>query len=336
MGILKRALRITWRHRALWLFGILLALFGGSRSGGGGGGGSNGSSSGSLAQLPQILGYQLDGSDLERFSQGPSVSPGAVVAILLGVLIFALALIALSIIVRYVSTGALIGMVDEVERTETTSIRSGCRMGWSRFLQLFAISLLLGIPTAIVLLGMLLIILLPLPMVILGAKGGMAALVALGVLAMIGLFLLWFLIALVVGTIISVLIEFMYRRCMLAGNGVLEAIREGFWMVRRNIRDAGITWLLLFGIQLVASIVLIPIALLGAGIIVALAVAAWAVTQTVIAAILTGLPTLLVLIAALVCVQGLIIVFRSTVWTLVYREIDGRTESMAPIVEGLG
>ena len=37
VGILKRAVKLTWRNRALWFFGILLAL-----TSGGGGGGANG------------------------------------------------------------------------------------------------------------------------------------------------------------------------------------------------------------------------------------------------------------------------------------------------------
>ncbi len=327
LAILKRAFRITCRYRALWLFGILLALFGGGGGGGGdgssGGGGDGGSS---FAQLLQILRYQLNNSDLERFSRDWALGPGAIAAIILGIVLFIVALIVLSVIIRYVCIGALIGMVDDVERTETTSIGSGFRIGWARFLRLFAISLVLGIPTAAILLGALLIALLPLPIVILGITGREVVLIALGILGMIGLFLLWILVALValvVGAVVSVLTKFMHRRCVLAGEGVLESVREGFWMVRRNIRDASIIGLLLFGIELVLSIVLITAMLVGMGIVAGLVAASWFVTRAIIAAIGTGLPALLLLIAALTLLQGLVIVFRSAVWTLVYREMDG-------------
>ena len=39
--LLKRAARITWRYKVLWIFGILLALTAGGGGGGGGGGVAN-------------------------------------------------------------------------------------------------------------------------------------------------------------------------------------------------------------------------------------------------------------------------------------------------------
>lgn len=309
-GILKRAARITWRQRALWLFGLLLAIC----SGGGGGGGGG-------RQAAQGLSYQFNHSDVDRLRSLPEPSWPLLIAFVLAAVGLVLLLILVHIVFQYLSTGALIGMVDEVEREGSTSVRSGFRTGRARFLRLLAISLLLGVPAAIVILGLLLIVLLPLPLIIMGAGRDSAALAIVGVVGMVGLFLLWLLVALVVGAVLGVLQEFMYRRCVLAGEGVLDSIRAGYDLVRRNLRDAGLTWLLLFGIRLAASVVLMPVALVALGLIAGVALAAWAIAGSVIAPLVVALPALLVAGAGLVFAKALLLVFGSTVWTLVYREL---------------
>lgn len=308
-AILKRALNITWRRRALWVFGILLALFGG----GGGNGGGSSHSSGNASQALQngFLSPQMD------------INWAVVGAIVLGVLALILVLIVISIIVRYVSTGALIAMVDEIEETDTTSVRSGFRAGWARFLHLFAIGLVLGVPVAIALIALLLLVLLPLPVIILAARTEATPLIVLGVLAMIGLFLLWLLIAIVIGAAVDLLTQFVYRRCVLAQEGVFESIRQGVAMIRRNLRDAGLTWLLLFGIELAVGMALVPVVLVGLALIVAVGGVAWAISG-VGYAMLAALPLLVLFIAAAVFVQALCLIFESAVWTLVYREISAR------------
>jgi hypothetical protein len=316
--ILKRAGRITWHHRALWLFGVLLVLFGGGSPSPA----PNGNNGGQNVQ------YRFGYTDIEGLIL-PTVNWAAVIAIMLAVLALILVLIVISIIVRYLSIGALIGMVDEVEREESTSIRSGFRTGWARFLRLFAVELLLGIPAAIIFIGLLLIVLVPLPLVIVGARGDAAILIVLGVIGMIGLFLLWLLLAIVAGVVLHVLLQFAYRRCVLAGEGVFGSIREGYHMVRRNIRDAGLTWLLLLGIRLVLSVVLVPVGLLLLAVPVSMGAAAWAISRTLVGALVAGLPLLVVAIAGLVFVEALWLIFESAVWTLVYREIPAPPEPEA-------
>ena len=56
MQVLKRAWENTWRYRALWVFGVLVALtsFHGGGSGGGGGDGSGGDNWGFDFTEPEI------------------------------------------------------------------------------------------------------------------------------------------------------------------------------------------------------------------------------------------------------------------------------------------
>lgn len=316
-AILKRAGHVTWRYRALWLFGILLALLGG-----GGGGGRDGAN----VTLQPLFQWHEPAA-----YWGPMSGP-AIVGFLLLLIAFVAVLVVVSIVVRYISEGALIGMVDEIEGSSATSIGGGFRTGWTRFLRLFAISLLVWIPAIVVITLPLLIVAAPLLLIGVSAALHTAVFGAIGVIGTIGLGLLWALFALAVAAAADLLLEFMYRRCVLEREGVFASIRGGYHMVRRNLREAGLMWLLLFGINLALGVVLVPVALLGLGLVGGPALLAWAATRTVIAALLVGMPLLLVFIAAAVFVGGLYSVFRSTVWTLTYRDIAGREQSGPPAV----
>lgn len=311
-AILKRAAEITWRHRALWLFGVLLALFGGSSGGSGGGGGGAGPS----------LQYQFGHGDLAGLQMPPEVSVALVPFILLAALVFILVMIALAVVVGYTARGALIGMVDEVERTGATSLSSGFRTGWARFLRLFAIALVIGLPATIALMVLLIVLVAPpVGVIVFGVGQDMPALAVLAGLAAVGLFLLWLVLAIVVGAVIEVLSEVMYRRAVLDLDDVFQSVREGYRVVRSNLREVGLTWLILFGIRLALNIVLMPVAILAFGLVAMPGFAAWALTGSAVAALVAALPLLLVIGAALVLAQGIYLVFHSAVWTLVYREI---------------
>ena len=138
IDLLKRAFKITWRYRALWVFGFFLALCGG---GGGGGGGSNFNFSGNR-------------SDFDGFGNIPDVPPidtSLIIALVIGLILFIIVLIVLSVIVQVVTRTALIGMVRQIVETEAVTITDGWHLGWSKEAwRLFLLGLVIGIPVAIV------------------------------------------------------------------------------------------------------------------------------------------------------------------------------------------
>jgi len=314
-AILKRSLQITWRHRALWVFGILLALF----SGGGSGGGSN---------YGQLLNYRL-----ERGQYPPGNAPlglganwpliAGLILLLLGIV---LTLIILSIMVRLLSEGALIGMVDEVERTALTTVRSGWRTAWARFLRLFGINLTIGIPMTIVLLLLLGIVLAPLLLIPLGSSIHANGLSVMGVILTVFLGLLWLLFVLVLSAAVGLLRELAYRRCVLSGEGVFHSIQDGYLLARRNLRDVGLMWLLLFGIDLGIGVLSIPLVLLGLALVAGPALVGWAIFRSIVAAVAAGVLPFLLFIAVAVFLGGLYAIFRSAAWTLTYRELAAREQ----------
>ena len=309
--VLKRAWDILWRYRALWVFGFILALTAG------GGGSSSGRVANNWGQ------YSTDRIPPEVVS--------TLIAIGIGLACLTVILIIVAAIARYVAATALIRMVDDYEETgQKRGVRQGFRLGWSRSaFRLFLIDLLIGLPVAV---AFILLFLLALAPLLLWTTKSTAA-GALGTAIAIGLGLLVILLAIVVAVILSVLKPFFRRVCVLEGLGVTEAIRHGYAMVRQNLRDVGLMWLITVGLRIGWTILMIPVVLLLLVISGALGGALALVTGGLtglalegaapwIAAALVGIPIfILVMAVPLSFLGGLFEVFLSSTWTLTYREL---------------
>ena len=223
--VLKRAWEITWRYRALWIFGIILALTtggGGFRGGGGGDG----------------IQYNLKGEDFPDFQWGQIPFPEIVntlIAIGVGLACVIVILIIAATIARYVAETALIRMVDDYEETgEKRSVRQGFRMGWSRTAwRLFLIKLLIGLPTALAFI--LLFVLAFAPLLLWATESKVAGVI--GTVTTIGLFFPILFLTIVVGVVLSLLRKFFWRACALEELGVIESIRQGFGVVKQHLKD---------------------------------------------------------------------------------------------------
>ena len=339
--VIKRALEITWRHKVLWVFGVAAALFGGTSGGAGGGGGGG----------AQPMQYTFSGDEFERWRRGipfmpgmpfgPRGWPGAgyipwnqimpVVLAVVGVLfVVGLVFLVLGILVRNTSYGALIGMVDEIEQSDRTTFRSGLRLGWGRFLRLFAINLVMGIVTAALVLVLIVVtvvgaLLVAAPLIWLGnsGSGAVAPAIIIGVGAGLVLLLLFILVAIGLSALFTLVREYTYRACVLEKRGVFDAFGVGIALMRGRLRESALMWLLLVAVNLVVGLASIPVALLGLGSAVAPALAVWGATDSVWAAIAAAIPFLTILILLAVFVGGVYFVFRSAVWTLTFRELRG-------------
>jgi hypothetical protein len=229
--------------------------------------------------------------------------------------VFVLAVLA--VVLNNISRGALIGMVREVEETSNTSVRSGWRSGRSRMWSLISIDLITAIPAFIA--AMALIALAMAPLLLLLAQRD--ALTALGILLTVILSLAVVLVLIVGGAALGIVREFAYRQCALEGKGIGRSIHEGYRMVRANLRQVGLMWLLLFGIDLAARVIAFPLVLVGFGLAAGAGAAVYAATHSIanaiVVGIMLGLPALLVM----ACVGGVYLVFRSAAWTLAYREL---------------
>src|ERR1043165_5318316 len=157
--ILRRAWYILWNYRALWVFGLVLALAVGSSAGHGSNSnyryqqnhqqnqpGSPRSMQGAFDQfqsemhklfeqgIPQI---HITGQDLTTFLW--VIGAFVLVLLIVGIMVA---------IARYVSETAVIRMVDQYEGTgNKMTVRQGFRTGWSNTSwRLFLINLIVNLP----------------------------------------------------------------------------------------------------------------------------------------------------------------------------------------------
>jgi hypothetical protein len=328
--VLKRAWHTVWHYRALWIFGILLALTTGG-----------GSWSATRGDGDQGFQYNFKGEDLFRFEMG-EMPPAEVVSILIAIGVGLACLIAILIIAttiaRYVAETALIRMVDDYEKTgQKHTVREGFRMGWSRTAwRLFLINLLIGLPTALAFI--LLFVLAFAPLLLWVTESNVAG--AIGTVTTVGLFFPILFLAIVVGVVLSLLTKFFWRACALEEMGVIESIRQGFGIVRRHLKDVVIMWLIMVAVQIgwvialiATAIVLFPaiilliivggmLASLPALLVGGLASLILEGAVPWILAGVVGLPIfILVMAAPWIFLGGLMEAFKSSVWTLTYQEL---------------
>ncbi len=322
--IIKRAFHLTLNFRALWVFGIILALVtsGSSGSSGSGNNGvrfSDGNGSGDFPWPGQGM------------PEMPQEVVNTIIAVIVGLCCFLLVLSIVTAIAYYVSEVSLIRMVDQNESTgEKATVKQGFRMGWSRAAwRLFLIDLVIALASWIAI--VLLMIVAALPLLVWFTDS--VPLQILGTVTTIGLAVLFITVLIVIGIALSLLSQFFHRASALENLGVIASIRRGFEVVRQRLGDVIIMALILFGLGLVWFFVMIPVFLLLlvvgtilaglpallVGMLVNLFIAQGAVPWIVAAVI--GLPIFILIFGApSLFLGGLAEVFKSSTWTLTYRE----------------
>ena len=117
IAIIREALRIARAHKSLWLFGFLAGLGGGIDYNFGG-----------------------DGGRLQVPAPVPPTSPEPGTILLIGLIV--IALIVAFVILKFLSTGALIEGVKRARRNGTMTVREGFREGWAHWGVLLRVALL--------------------------------------------------------------------------------------------------------------------------------------------------------------------------------------------------
>jgi len=326
IDLLKRSFNITWRYKPLWLFGFLLALC----SGGSGGGGNGGS-----------FNYQASSDDFNKFDDVPGIphvpdfDPNLIIGLIAGLICLILLLAVVAIVVTYVSRAALIGMVRQIDETEAVTISDGWRLGWSRGAwRLFLLNLLIGIPVAIISILLILLAFSPLLLMLTGET----ALTIVGIIFTVFAFLFVILILILIGAVIAPFRELASRRTVLNRQGVIGSLRDAIGLVKRRFKDVAIIWLLMIGVgfcwAIIALLVVLPVSLIAALLVGGVpAGLVYLVSRSWIGAAVAGVPLAgLALIIVTSAAGGLYLIFRSTVWTLTYLEVqDGDTGDQLPL-----
>jgi len=345
--ILRRAWYILWSYRALWVFGLILALATAGSSGGGNNGMQYQADENNHQPTPQSMQefFRDFNREMEKlFNEGipeMDISREALTTFLWIIGIFVVIMLLVGIVVaiaRYVSETAVIRMVDEYENTGTKmTVRQGFRIGWSRAAwRLFLINLIVNLPLIFMFLIFFIVGLIML--VVIG--NGDATLNVVSIAAIVGLVFLVIFVVVILSVVLHLLRHFFWRVSVLENVGVGESLRRGFAMVRENWKSVGLMWLVMIGLgiawaiaSILAVIITIPIVIV-TGIIGVVVVAIPALLLVGLFSLFLGGPLPWIAGALFVLPLFFIIafspwlllgswqtVYTSTVWTLTYREI---------------
>ena len=345
--ILKRSWHILWSYRALWVFGLILALAAGGAS-------SNGSNNnyrqdqGDPQQLtPRDMqqGWQEFKQELNKiFEQGipeADITGEALTTFLWVIGAFVLVIFLVGIVMavaRYVSETAVIRMVDEYEASgNKLTVRQGFRIGWSRTAwRLFLINLIVNLP----MIALMLVLLFAGIGVYFAWVNGTANFAAFSTVATIVLAFITIFVVVILSIVLNLVRNFFWRVSVLEDTGVRESLQRGFALVLENWKNVGLMWLVMIGLGIVyavASIILfvvtIPVVLVTAAIALLVVAVPFLLFAGIFSTFLSGaLPWIAggLFVAPLfftlafspwVLLGSWQAVYTSSVWTLTYREI---------------
>jgi hypothetical protein len=222
--IISKAAEITFKHRVLWVFGLILSFFGG----------------GFRVRTP-ITPEKLSRILLNLDSQ---LTPNLLILVLIGLFIFAL----IGIVAVFTSTGAIIFITKKVAREEKTSFILALEDGLKHWFSLLAIAMLIWIP--FLFFSFLLAAILMIPPIYFAFSGerllGLSLLIIAAILLL--LLLLPTAVILYIGNIIA------YRFCVIREVGVFRSISQTVELVRNNLAKTIVFWLILFGLSLLVLI----------------------------------------------------------------------------------
>lgn len=353
--ILERTWHIIWIYRALWIFGLILAMTVG--------GTANLSSYRSNSQRTNPSSFQGTYNlpwDSQTFNdpqsflrsmekvgqQLSSTLPdrNAVNALIGFVVAFFLIAILLSVgmtILRYVSATAVIKMVDSYETNgEKLTWRQGFKIGWSRpAWRLFLIDLLICVIPALIFCVLLFLLIFGAVYYVVNNPFGSSQIVMSAILA--GLVFLVSIVFMIFFIFISLMQNLIGRVCVLEDKGVGESIRGGISLFRKNWKQVGLFWLIMLGLgiawaigSVLLALILIPVivvtllagAVLGSipGTLVGLISTIFLTGYwPVVIGILFGLPLFITVgMLPLFMVQAFAMLYRFISWTLVFRELQ--------------
>ncbi len=151
-------------------------------------------------------------------------------------------------------------MVDHLENTgEKVTWRKGLRWGWSNTaFRMWLINLVILIPTVLVVLILFGCAAIP---VLLGLAGGEKT-TAPGIIATIGIGFIAIFVVFIAGVVINLWIRFARRECVIQNQGVMASIGNGWKILRKELKDILVMWLILTGVRIGVGIALIPVVLI--------------------------------------------------------------------------
>lgn len=295
--VLKKAWTIIWKHKVLWIFGILAGCSGNTTnsSGGGGGGGASSGSGGGGGGI---------GGDLPLWAD--QIEP-YIPFIIIGMIILITIIILLALVLGTIGrTGLVIGTKQADEGAEKLIFSELFSATLPFFWRVVGLVLLVGIVTF---LGVLLVGV-PLTVVTCGL-GGIALFLAL--------------------LAIPIIVEMSINAIVIENLGIMDGLRRGWEIFRANLMMMVVMGLILnVGIGLLSAIVVaVPMLLLAAPFIFGVLLTGG---QAVEGGLIFSGVCLCGLLPVLIALLGGVRAYTGAAWTLTYLRLNGAAPAPAPMV----
>lgn len=301
-ALLKRGFAVWWRYKVLWALGMLLAVVG--RGGYGvtiNTGVTQPSERFEDSVIQTVLAFVPDNVTPETVT-GWLMSLGLLLLVIWVVLLF----------IGSVVEGAVIVQTDALAQRGQFDLNGSFAAGINRMVPLALMDLLLSIPSLVVGIGVFAAFAgLVSSAVEVATAGPSASMLELAVTLMLGVVLCLLLPIGLWGLFLAVFRPLAARACVLEGQGPVASIKRGWQVLRRNLGQAIVVWLVTFGIGLVYSL---PVGAIAGIVLLATS-----------ASLLTSFSTWLIVIVLLnlifaVIVGGLLTSLNVVLWTVGYRQ----------------
>lgn len=319
--LIKDALRISWRNKFLWFFGIFVAggnAFSGCGSGGGGGG--SGDSGGEFQSSGEVSQASLSTveprASLAQLAPQFQMEENAAALIIAGVVVVVL-LALVSIFLAVVASGGMAESVAAMDRGEERRFDSTFRAGLSSFWRVLGQAVLYFLTGLAFLAATALVLAAPFGLTFLLTESA-GARIAVGV-SMLAVWLLLFIVFLIPYGVVG---QFALRRLVLGGEGMFAAIKGGYRLFRANLGSGLLVWLINFGISIGLFIALL-IVFLVLGVILFLPSILLAISELFTAAIIAGIVSALIFLPVFLAIYGAAKTFSHAYWTLAYLRLTG-------------
>jgi hypothetical protein len=297
--VLTRAWQIVWKHKVLWIFGVFAACSRGNGGGSGGGGGGGGAAGPGGQPFPQLQ------QTFDQIGQWVNENPWIVAVFVLLILVFVVLAIFLGTIGR---VGLIRGTYQAERGAERLVFGELFSESTPYFWRVFGLSLLIG----------LLFLLILLPLILFGALTA-----GIGFVCLLPLIC----ILVPVGFAVSVIVEQANAAIVLENLSIMDGLRKGWDVVRKNVGTMIALALILFiGAAVVGFIFAIPIFVAVVPVIVGAASNNTNPLWFSLACCALYFPILLLL-------TGILTAYVQTVWALAYMRLTAvPPQDNAPVI----
>lgn len=309
-GIIKRAWKITWRYKILWLFGLFA---GSSMSGGNGGGGSSNYSS----DFSEFQNLDINNAASE-FASGIEQYLGLIIFLIVFLVLIGIAFWIVSVAAR----GGLVYLVNEAAEERPVKAGPGWSVGFQYWGRLFLVRFLLYLPLVLIVVIVLAVTIIPLALA--GSFDSDAF--GVGMLGLCGGLAVLFLVLVVLGFVVELIDAFAQRHVVLGDTTAIEGIKAGWTNLKTRFKDSLLMWLIQLGFGLAFSIALVVLV-----VILAIPAVLVGIATGVFGGLLLGFLALLALMVPVAAFST----FSSALWTIFWRRMTGRelVQVAAPIYE---